>query len=236
MTATVELPAAAPAREEVLAALARVRDPELDEPITDLQFVQDVRLAVGRVEVDLRLPTYFCAPNFAYLMVADAYDELAGLPGVGEVAVQLLDHFASEEINAGVSGGRGFAGSFPGLADGELAQLRADFRHKAHRALQERVAAALLRGGLPMAELAGSTLADALPGADLDRLVRRRRELGLPCEPEAALLLHEDGRPISAADLPTQLRFARTTRVSIEGNATFCRGLLSVRYDLPRSG
>jgi hypothetical protein len=50
------------------------------------------------------------------------------------------------------------------------------------------------------------------------------------------LLLHEDGKPISVADLPTQLRFARTTRVSIEGNATFCRGLLSVRYDLPRSG
>jgi metal-sulfur cluster biosynthetic enzyme len=222
--------------QDVLAALARVRDPELDEPITDLQFVQEVRVSGERVEVDLRLPTYFCAPNFAYLMVADAYDELASLPGAGEVAVRLVDHFASEEINAGVSGGRGFAGSFPGLADGELEQLRADFQRKAHRALQERVAAGLLRGGLPMAELAGSTLADALPGADLDRLVRRRRELGLPCEPEAALLVHEDGQPISVADLPAQLRFARTTRVSIEGNATFCRGLLSVRYDLPRSG
>jgi metal-sulfur cluster biosynthetic enzyme len=222
--------------QDVLTALARVRDPELDEPITDLQFVQEVRVSGERVEVDLRLPTYFCAPNFAYLMVADAYDELAALPGVGEVAVRLVDHFASEEINAGVSGGRGFAGSFPGLADGELEQLRADFQRKAHRALQERVAAGLLRGGLPMAELAGSTLADALPGPDLDRLVRRRRELGLPCEPSAALLLHEDGKPISVADLPTQLRFARTTRVSIEGNATFCRGLLSVRYDLPRSG
>jgi metal-sulfur cluster biosynthetic enzyme len=222
--------------QDVLTALARVRDPELDEPITDLQFVQEVRVSEDQVEVDLRLPTYFCAPNFAYLMVADAYDELATLPGVSGVTVQLLDHFASEEINAGVSGGRGFAGSFPGLADGELAELRRDFRRKVHRALQERVAARLLSGGLQMADLAGKTLADAVPGPDLDRLVHRRGELGLPCSPEAPLLVHGDGRPISAADLPTQLRFARATRVSIEGNATFCRGLLSVRYDLPRSG
>ncbi|MDX6255877.1 MAG: hypothetical protein QOJ11_2211 [Frankiales bacterium] len=239
MTATMStavLPATPPARAEVLSALAKVRDPELDEPITDLRFVQEVRVSGDRVEVDLRLPTYFCAPNFAYLMVADAYDELARLPGVRGVTVRLLDHFASEEINAGVSGGRGFAGSFPGMADGELAELRADFLRKVHRALQERVAAGMLGGGLQLADLVGTTLADAPPGPHLDRLVDRRRELGLPCGPEAPLLVHEDGRPISAADLPLQLRFARTTRVSIEGNATFCRGLLSVRYDLPPSG
>ncbi len=30
----------------------------------------------------LRLPTYFCAPNFAFLMVADAYDAVSAVPGV----------------------------------------------------------------------------------------------------------------------------------------------------------
>ena len=50
---------------EVLAALGEVRDPELDRPITDLGFVADVRIGAG-VRVELRLPTYFCAPNFAH--------------------------------------------------------------------------------------------------------------------------------------------------------------------------
>ena len=36
----------------------------------------------GAAEVHLRLPTYFCAPNFAFLMVADAHDAVAAVPGV----------------------------------------------------------------------------------------------------------------------------------------------------------
>jgi metal-sulfur cluster biosynthetic enzyme len=226
--------------EAVLDALATVRDPELDEPVTELDFVQavDVSPAEGggaRVHVELRLPTYFCAPNFAYLMVADASDACAALPGVDEVSVVLVDHFAADEINAGVSASRGFAGAFPGLADSSdegLDELRATFTRKAHRASQERVASALLRDGRDVTDLATLTLADAHPGPDLDRPVRRRAELGLRCDAGAALLLHDDGRPVASADLPLQLRLARTTRVSIEGNAALCRGLLGVRYGL----
>ncbi|MCW2492268.1 MAG: metal-sulfur cluster biosynthetic enzyme, partial [Frankiales bacterium] len=56
----------------VTAALSTVRDPELDESIVDLGFVRQTSVVDGHAEVRLRLPTYFCAPNFAYLMVADA--------------------------------------------------------------------------------------------------------------------------------------------------------------------
>jgi hypothetical protein len=42
-----------------------------------------------------------------------------------------------------------------------------------------------------------------------------------------------DGNPIPAELLEGHLRFARLTRVSIEGNAGFCRGMLATRYDLP---
>jgi metal-sulfur cluster biosynthetic enzyme len=220
-------------RTAVLAALARVRDPELDEPITELGFVADVRVRGAAVEVDLRLPTYFCAPNFAYLMVADTRDEVGGTPGVTQVAVRLLDHFAAEEINAGVSAEAGFTGTFPGLADGELADLRRTFTRKAHRACQERVAAALTGAGASLDRLAGMVLADAEPGPDLDRLVRRRHELGLPAGPGAPLLVDDEGAAIGRGDLPLQLRLARATRVGIDGNATFCRGLLAVRYGLP---
>jgi metal-sulfur cluster biosynthetic enzyme len=229
MTTTI----AAPVRvEAVTAALATVRDPELDEPITDLRFVAVIRVKGGRVEVDLRLPTYFCAPNFAYLMVADAYDAVAQIDGVEQARIRLLDHFASEEINSGVAAGSGFAGTFPGLATGEPAALRTTFRRKAHAAAQERVAAGLQRSGWGLDRLATATLGDAPPSAERERLVRRRLELGLPAEDDAPLLVGPDGMPVPVEALPTHLRFARTTRVSIEGNSGFCRGLLRVRYDL----
>jgi metal-sulfur cluster biosynthetic enzyme len=57
----------------VLDALATVHDPELDEPITDLRFITSCNITPqGDVEIRLRLPTPQCAPNFAYLMAADA--------------------------------------------------------------------------------------------------------------------------------------------------------------------
>lgn len=216
----------------VLSALASVRDPELDEPITDLRFVAEVRIEGADVEVDLRLPTYFCAPNFAYLMVADARDAVVALDGVGRVTIRLLEHFASEEINGGVAAGNGFQGSFPGLANEELAELRAVFDRKAHVAAQERVAADLLRSGYTVDQLAAATLADARDSAHLPRLLRRRAALGLPGHDQAPVLLDEHGSRIPAKELPVSLRFARTTRVSIEGNSGFCRGLLRVRYGL----
>jgi hypothetical protein len=46
-------------------------------------------------------------------------------------------------------------------------------------------------------------------------------------------VIDTDGRPIPAELLEGHLRFARLTRVSIEGNAGFCRGMLATRYDLP---
>src|SRR6201986_3913004 len=109
---------------EGLAALGEVRDREPDRPITDLGFVAGVRIT-SRVRVELRLPTYFCAPNFAWLMVADAREAVAALPGVGPVDVVLLDHFVSSEINDGVAAVSEFASSFDSDgADPDLESLR----------------------------------------------------------------------------------------------------------------
>jgi len=96
-------------QERLLRALETVRDPELDEPITSLGFVASCAVSAdGDAEVRLRLPTYFCAPNFAYLMVADAYDAVSVLPGVRRTSVVLEDHFASDAINDGVAAQVGF--------------------------------------------------------------------------------------------------------------------------------
>src|SRR5262245_2023093 len=115
-------------RERVLEALSTVRDPELDEPITTLGFVEGLEIGPGVVRARLRLPTFFCAPNFAFLMVADARAAVRKAVGDGvEVHVRLVDHSNSDEINDGVEQGGGFEGTFGDEAGGELEELRALF-------------------------------------------------------------------------------------------------------------
>lgn len=54
---------------EIWELLATVVDPELDEPVTDMGFISRIHVdASDCVHVDFRLPTYWCAANFAFLM------------------------------------------------------------------------------------------------------------------------------------------------------------------------
>src|ERR687885_1363933 len=132
----------------VLAALATVRDPELDEPITSLGFVASCTVsAAGDAQVRLRLPTYFCAPNFAFLMVADAYDAVSAVRGIRRAEIVLDEHFASDAINGGGAARAGFVRTFDGEAVAELAGLRADFLRKAVRAGTDLVCRPLLAAG-----------------------------------------------------------------------------------------
>jgi metal-sulfur cluster biosynthetic enzyme len=219
-------------RQQVLTALDAVRDPELDEPVTELGFVSSCTVsAAGDVQVRLRLPTYFCAPNFAFLMVADAYDAVSALAGVRHVEVLLDDHFASEAINSGIAARSGFAESFGDLADGELDQLRTDFVRKAVLAGTDRVCRPLLAAGRTMDDLAEMTLRDVPPSPELDRLRARRAELGLPAGDDSALLVDAtSGEAVGVQALPLHLRKARLTRVNTEANGSVCRGMLSHRY------
>jgi metal-sulfur cluster biosynthetic enzyme len=222
----------------VLEALNSVRDPELDRPITDLGFVSQIKIKnPSGVRVELRLPTYFCAPNFAWLMVADARDAVAAIPGTGPVEIVLLDHFASAEINAGVAGATPFEAAFdasPALTDPGLASLRATFERKAHLAAQERLARALVADGVAASSLASLPLAVASSTAPAAAagVKRRRDRLGIV---SSWAFCDDRGEPLDAHRMPGWLRFARTVRVSIEGNAGFCQGLLDTRYGLTRS-
>ena len=91
-------------RSRVLEQLGTVYDPELDEPITTLGFVGScVVTDAGDVSVRLRLPTPQCAPNFAFLMAADARAAVGRVPGLGRVVIELEDHYTGAEINAAVN-------------------------------------------------------------------------------------------------------------------------------------
>ncbi|TNC24856.1 iron-sulfur cluster assembly protein [Amycolatopsis alkalitolerans] len=215
----------------VWSALGTVRDPELDEPLTDLGFVARCEVEAGRARVELRLPTYFCAPNFAFLMVADAFDAVAAVPGVEAAEVVLQDHFAAEAINRGVAARSGFVASFEGEAAAELDDLRADFLRKAVLAGTDRVCRALVSAGVEAARLPELTLGDVPGGADRERLRARRRELGLPAGDGDPLLIDPDsGGRVEPGNVKRHLAFARLTRTSMEANSGVCRGMLRVRY------
>lgn len=224
--------AANPVERDVWEALDRVMDPELDEPVTDLGFVFELGVSDGVARVRLRLPTYFCAPNFAWMMVADAHDAVSAVDGVVRVDVALDDYFASDEINAGVASAAGFAMSFEGEATTELAELRLTFYRKAYTAALERVWQRLRKAGVTLEEFATLAVGDVAGNPDGERLVRRRDDVGLGSQPDAPLLVDDEGRPIPPAQLVRWLRRAQTVRVNIEGNGELCRGLLHTRYHL----
>jgi hypothetical protein len=200
-----------------------VYDPELDEPITELRFVSSCDVSeAGDVAVRLRLPTPQCAPNFAFLMAADARDAIRALPGVGEVRVVLEDHYTGAEINAAVAGDGSFGDAFPGETEGELDALRALFQRKALVARQGRL--------LGTVADAGSARLGELSGPDAERCRELRRELGIDASDDAPAFVRGDGTPVPASELARFARMASLTAISLETNGGVCRSLLQVRY------
>ena len=242
--------------QALLAALRTVSDPELDESLVELGFVDSVRIEdEGCVEVVLRLPTFWCAPNFAYLMAFDAREQALRVPGVRQVRVVLKDHMYSDEISTGISAGQPFDQVFAGQADGEdVDELRAVFHSKAFGMRQEQLANFLLDAGLTADEVVGLRLADVLDtsnatglrlqvasgaprllrgGAPLARTyLERRRRLRLDEDGSARLITNPDGQPIAASELSEYLHRGRRQRISMTFNAVMCKGLLETRYDL----
>jgi metal-sulfur cluster biosynthetic enzyme len=218
--------------DAVLDALRQVIDPELDESIVELGFVDHVNVRDEAVEVVLRLPTFMCAPNFAYLMAADAREAVLALPGIRSVQVKLRDHMYSDEISVGVSCGESFSQTFAGQTeDDDLEGLRRIFWTKAFGMRQEQLVRFLLDVGLSPHEIVALRPDSDLPrgGAPLMRTyLERRARLGL----QGALITDAEGQPVRADDLEEHLRNTRRSRVSMTFNSLMCKGLLETRYDL----
>ncbi len=75
-------------------------------------------------------------------------------------------------------------------------------------------------------------LEEVPPSEAFEKYLERRAELGLDISPEAPLVVDPDGKRVPKEAVVQHLRFARTVRVSIEGNAHHCRGLLAARYGM----
>jgi metal-sulfur cluster biosynthetic enzyme len=226
--------AGARTRARVLKALDGVIDPELDEPITTLRFVTSCKVSAdGDVDLLLRLPTPQCAPNFAFLMAADARDAVRGLPGVRGVRVRLEDHYTGAEINGALGRGEGFMGAFPGETDDDtLDGLRELFQRKALIARQSLICEAWLKEGRSAEEVLARRVVDLPDSSGARRCLELRAALGLATAPQAPAFVSPSGEPIVAEQLTRWLRTARLIRTSLEANGGICRSLLRARHGL----
>ena len=228
--------------DEVHHQLAEVYDPELDQPLTELGFIGGVDIAGEKVTVRFRLPTYWCAANFAYMMASDIRERVSELPWVNQVDVLLQDHFHDDEINEGMKNGKTFLTAFPDATE-SLDDLRETFRVKAFQARQERVLRWLIRKGLEeeaILKMQVGDLLELLKKRQVAKLVERylniRQERKLPDDVGAEAFTHPDGTPIDPGGLELLLHRASSTRLSMEFNTAFCSGLLNTRYGKDQQG
>jgi metal-sulfur cluster biosynthetic enzyme len=225
---------------EVRAAISTVLDPELDESVVDLGFVTRVAVEGNRVEVDFRLPTFWCSASFAWIMAEDMRAALAALPWLARADVRLVDHFAAGKVNDGVAAGQGFREAFGGEAAADLAALGETFRHKAYLGRMSRLIETLREQGWRDERILSSTvggLREARADAGLARLVDRFLELravhGGTSGPNDTAFRHPDGAAIAPDGLASFLRDIRMTRRGVEANGEMCRVLLKARIEAP---
>jgi metal-sulfur cluster biosynthetic enzyme len=230
---------------EVWDRLALVTDPELDEPVTKLGFVELVTVDDhGGVDIVFRLPTYWCSANFAFLMADDMRRSVMALPWVRHVRPRLQDHMVADEINRGVSKGSSFREALKDFAPGEtLDDLRDKFRRKAFERRQEVMILALRETGYDDLSICRMNLqsydqSEFSRGEGAYQKPRYREilvERGLALLPGDRAFVTWSGHPIEQRELASHLRRLRTVRINMEFNSALCRGLLGARY-LERDG
>ena len=224
-------------REEVWSALDAVTDPEIDESVVSLDFVTELKIdSSNRVEIEFRLPTYWCAPNFAFLMASDMRDAVTALEWVRDVSVRLSDHFSADLINRSVALRQDFRDAFPGETDDDLSAIRQKFLGQAFERRQELLLQYLMARGYGPDWIARASLSELI-GLELDQegiglrnlylfILRRMDPNG---EEEVLAFTTANKRPLDNQDLRAYLRKIAATRRNAEFNGFICRSLLSER-------
>ena len=223
--------------EQVRVALDTVTDPEIDESVASLEFVSRVEVSdENDVSIEFRLPTYWCAPNFAFMMASDMRDAVREIDWVRSVSVRLLDHFSADLINRGVALSQDFRDAFPGETDDDLASVRLKFLGKAFERRQELLMRHLLRMGYKSEWMSQISLRE-LMGLSLDSEATRLRTLYIfawrrlhPEWSEANLaFVALSGDRLDPGQLPSYLRKIGGVRRNAEYNGFICRSLLAER-------
>ena len=240
-------------RKVLLERLDAVLDPEIDESILKLGFVNSIQTDAGHITVELHLPTYWCSPGFCYMMAEDTRRELLKAAGVTDVTVRLKDHFASQAVEAGVNSGKTFSEAFPGEALGDLDEMRRTFLRKGYLKRQEQLMRNFVQLGLSFEEMSQlrnedltiqrefcrvrrptGQLSRVGPAELAARFFQRREEMGHCSSPTAALLTDLEDKVIPPDQLEEYFVNARTVRLSLEANGSLCTAMLQSRKAVER--
>lgn len=224
---------------EIWELLATVVDPELDEPVTDMGFISRVDVDERDcVHVDFRLPTYWCAANFAFMMASDMRDVLRTLPWVKDTNIVLGEHMYTEKINNGIANGLSFEETFGDEANGNLDGVRTTFLAKAFQRRQEALILHLIASGMLADQVCVMTIAE-LTGFNGDDEARRlivryfdRRAVAGPFTGLSPAFVSADNQCLAPSGLASYLAGLRRVRANAEFNGALCRGLLAVRFDM----
>lgn len=227
--------------------LDRVTDPELDESIVALGYVDEIDVDGTRVAVEFTLPTAWCSPAFAWMMATDARDEVEALPGVERVTVHLREHMHEEEITDGVNERLSFEEIFPD-ADGGVADVRRTLAEKARLARQYDAVEALLDAGLGDRQIVRLEPTDLwlddpvvvfvrdravgvpVPANPIDAYLERARETGLIADDHPELFRTPEGEPIQRSDFELVHRRCRLAGVNQGGQGSVCSALHEARH------
>ena len=86
-------------RVRIFDELSKIKDPEIDTSITDLELIDEVDIGEDGVRVDLHLTSPFCPAVFGFKICQDIHDNLLMIDGVDDVEVNVSNHFMAEQIN-----------------------------------------------------------------------------------------------------------------------------------------
>lgn len=237
------MPIETPTCEAVRSQLDEVTDPELDRSIVELEYVKSIIIDDNDVAVRFTLPTAWCSPTFAWMMVEDARNAVSSLDSVSDVSIELLDHMHAEEINHGVNKEVPFDAVFED-ADGTIDDIRKKFDHKARIARQYIAIDTLRTAGLTDQQIVNFRQSDIesktsdgrlmiqLEGVyvcvDADPLLEyleKAEEIGIGTHQDERLFRTTDGDPIEASNLDKVQSFSRLTRANMGGQESICSSL-----------
>ena len=90
-------------KEDIVKELAKVIDPEIGIPITEMKLIDNIEINDNEVTIEYHLTMPFCPPVFALSIGQDIKRRVSAINDVTKVTTVLSGHQMGEDINKKVN-------------------------------------------------------------------------------------------------------------------------------------
>ena len=90
-------------KEDIMKELAKVIDPEIGIPITEMKLIDNIEINDNEVTIEYHLTMPFCPPVFALAIGQDIKRRVSAIDDVTKVTTVLSGHQMAEDINKKVN-------------------------------------------------------------------------------------------------------------------------------------